>query len=254
MAWIPEPEELSTSPQVDRRSRHEYETRVDRHGGRRGDRPDPEAERRKRRRAYHSPHDVATVHGIPAAQFTEPVRNALADLMDEITALRGEVERLHAREGHLLAEADAHPLYPVLNRRAFMREVGRAISYVTRTRGPAVLAVFAFDDLSRLRRGQGRFPAEALMQALAEKLRGELRETDVAGCPGDDGLAAVLAPTEHDAAEEKLAFLAHALGGVVVPRGGARLATAVRWGMHPLSAGESAEEALEAADRDLRRA
>src|SRR3546814_4575375 len=62
--------------------------------------------------------DVATVVGIPEAELTPKVRQALQQLMAEVYALRQELEEVRQRVGYLEQLADQDTLAPVLNRRA----------------------------------------------------------------------------------------------------------------------------------------
>src|ERR1700753_3098696 len=72
-----------------------------------------------------APVDSATFLGVPEVEMTPAVKAALTALLSEVDDLRGEVARLKGRleEAEELADRDA--LTPLLNRRAFVRELGR---------------------------------------------------------------------------------------------------------------------------------
>src|ERR1051326_9543853 len=70
---------------------------------------------------------AASVMGIPEAEFTPRVRDAIMTLMHEVDRLRHEVEQTRARLEDLAKAADQDMLLPILTRRAFVREVSRFI-------------------------------------------------------------------------------------------------------------------------------
>src|SRR6266436_6568874 len=74
----------------------------------------------------------ASLLGIPEEEFTPSVREAAAKLVDEIELLRREVEQTRTRLEDMARTADQDTLLPILNRRAFVREISRAIALVAR--------------------------------------------------------------------------------------------------------------------------
>ncbi len=73
--------------------------------------------------------DVATVMGIPEAELTPKVRQAIQQLMSEVYRLRQDLEEAKQRVGYLEQLADQDTLAPVLNRRAFIRELSSMAAY-----------------------------------------------------------------------------------------------------------------------------
>ena len=76
-----------------------------------------------------APKDVSSVLGIPEAEFTPRVRDAVMKLMAEVDRLRQELEAMKRRLDKAEEEADQDGLLPVLNRRAFVREMTRIMSF-----------------------------------------------------------------------------------------------------------------------------
>src|ERR1700710_675496 len=66
-------------------------------------------------------------------------------LTAEVAFLREEVARLNARLAEAESRADTGVLAPVLNRRAFLRELQRIISFVGRYESQAALLYFDLD-------------------------------------------------------------------------------------------------------------
>src|SRR5580692_7115403 len=69
----------------------------------------------------------ASVLGIPDAEFTPKVRDAIMGLMGEVDSLRRELNQTRARLDEVEKTADQDHLLPLLNRRAFVRELTRYI-------------------------------------------------------------------------------------------------------------------------------
>ena len=253
MAQIPEVQQYQPIPHNDERPRPEYQQAPERGYGRpRNPDEERERERQRRRGAAYAPRDTASVHGIPPGEMTEAVQHAIADLAERIDVLREELEREERRVAHLEEQADHHSLYPTLNRRAFMRELGRMITYSGRAQVGVSVALFSFDDLWDMRRRAGRFAAEAYKDAAARHIRDTLRETDILGAIGDDGFAAILAPCDAEEARQRMAQLADELDAMEVNHEGRPVESRVRLGLHTVDPeNDTAISAVGAADRDL---
>ena len=76
--------------------------------------------------------DTTSVLGIPSAEMTPKVKNAIITLMAEVDYMRGELEIAHRRISELEKLADQDSLIEISNRRAFVREMTRMISYSDR--------------------------------------------------------------------------------------------------------------------------
>ena len=68
---------------------------------------------------------TASVLGIPEAEFTPRVRDAIMTLMGEVDSLRRELDKTRTRLDEVEEAADRDQLLPLLNRRAFVRELTR---------------------------------------------------------------------------------------------------------------------------------
>jgi diguanylate cyclase (GGDEF)-like protein len=125
----------------------------------------------------------------------------------EAAALRAELERLHQRlaEVELLADRDA--LTPVLNRRAFVRELARTLAFCQRYEAPASLVFFDMDHFKSVNDTWGHAAGDAALQVVAASLAEHVRESDVVGRLGGDEFAVILAQATREAAETKAADL-----------------------------------------------
>ena len=98
--------------------------------------------------------DSVSIMGIPEAELTPKVRDALMSLMAEVEAMRRDLREARDRLENLERLADRDPLIPVANRRAFVRELTRTMSHSERY-GHASSVVYI--DLNDFKRHQ-RYP------------------------------------------------------------------------------------------------
>ena len=76
--------------------------------------------------------DTASIMGIPEAELTPKVRTAIMTLLDEVQRLRDELKQTQSRIDYLEQLADEDSLIPVINRRAFVHELSRMMSFAER--------------------------------------------------------------------------------------------------------------------------
>ena len=128
-----------------------------------------------------APVDSAEFLGITEAEMTPAVSAAVQTLLTEIDDLRGEVGRLKGRLTEVEDLADRDALTPLLNRRAFLRELGRIRTFAQRYGSPASLVYFDLDDLKGVNDRLGHAAGDAALKAVAERLLGNVRESDIVG-------------------------------------------------------------------------
>ena len=83
-----------------------------------------------------APVDQATFLGLTETELSPNVRAALTALLDEVRSLRDELDRTRKRISHLERVADEDAMLPIANRRAFVRELTRLISFSERYGSP----------------------------------------------------------------------------------------------------------------------
>ncbi len=133
-----------------------------------------------------------------AAEQDSP-RDWSASARDLIDSLMIENERLHEqlhalnlelREAQDMADADA--LTPTLNRRAFLREVGRAMADCRRYGEEACLIYLDMDGFKSINDTYGHSAGDAALTHVAELLKASTREGDALGRMGGDEFAVLL--------------------------------------------------------------
>jgi len=192
--------------------------------------------------------DSATFLGITRTEMTPAVQAAIQTLLGELDELKSEVNRLKARLDEAEGLADRDALTPLLNRRAFVRELGRARTAAQRYGFALSLVYFDLDGFKALNDRLGHAAGDAALRAVAERLNANVRESDVVGRMGGDEFAVVLVQADQATAEAKAAILAgaieHDLG--IPGDGGARLR--VSYGVREIHADVDPEALISEAD------
>src|SRR4051794_32728089 len=99
----------------------------------------------------------------------------------EIEALRQEVAELRRRLAAAGKLADVDALAPVLNRRAFLRELERALDYLSRYGGQACLLYFDLDGFKGVNDRFGHAAGDEALKAVASRLLARVRRSDLVG-------------------------------------------------------------------------
>ena len=184
------------------------------------------------------------------------------DRTDPDAALRGEIARLAAERDAALAEAeglkrrlaeveqlaDRDPLTPVLNRRAFVRELQRTAAFCARYGAPAALIYFDLDGFKAVNDRYGHAAGDAVLEAVARGLLDNVRESDVVARLGGDEFAVLLAQAEAGAAAAKATSLAAELETAPVVFDGRAIAVRVSAGVRAYEPGLTAAQWIAEAD------
>ena len=127
----------------------------------------------------------------------------LGQVRGERDALRAEVARLREQLAEVERLADRDPLAPVLNRRAFTRELQRTIAFCRRYDTPASLVYFDLDHFKQVNDGFGHAAGDAVLSSVARRLIDNVRESDVVGRLGGDEFAVILSRADQAAGDAK---------------------------------------------------
>ncbi|MEK7266633.1 MAG: GGDEF domain-containing protein [Pseudomonadota bacterium] len=190
--------------------------------------------------------DAISVAGIPEDELTPRVREALTALMREVADLRRELTDVRGRMVELELLASTDPLIGVLNRRAFVGELNRALGMAQRYSQPSSLVFIDLDDLKKINDKHGHAIGDAALMHAAEIISANIRQTDVFGRLGGDEFAIILTNTPRQLAEHKATLLAELVKGTPGPDG---LSVSITYGVVEIAPGLTAEAALVAADK-----
>ena len=195
--------------------------------------------------------DTTSVMGIPEAELTPKVRSAIMALMQEVDSLRRELERSKQRLLNLEKLADQDSLTPVINRRAFVRELSRVISYAQRYDAVSSLIYFDINGFKAINDTYGHACGDAALLFVVDVLSKNVRDSDVVGRLGGDEFGVILAQADDRQARDKAAQLARAVGAHPLDWEGTKIKIEVAYGVYSFKQGENATEALAAADRAM---
>ena len=201
--------------------------------------------------ATNGPGDSASIMGIPEAEFTPKVRDAIMSLMQEVDRFRQELERATKRIDHLerLAENDA--LTPVLNRRGFIREMTRVKSFVDRYETPAALVFFDLNNFKPVNDQFGHAAGDQVLQRVAGVLVENTRDSDIVGRLGGDEFGVILVNNRADVAAVKAQKLADSIAGLRFTTNGKTYGVTASYGAYIFEPGDDPVQALAKADEAM---
>lgn len=198
-----------------------------------------------------APTDASSVLGIPEAEFTPRVRDAIMNLMAEVDRLRQDLERTQARLVAMESMADQDGLLTVLNRRAFVREMSRIMSFGDRYDLTASLIYFDLDGFKAVNDAYGHAAGDAALHHVANLLTTNVRESDIVGRLGGDEFGVILAKADGTQAEHKARSLADLFLAQPFEWNGKPLPLSFAYGVHSFKKGENVEAAMASADKAM---
>jgi len=195
--------------------------------------------------------DPLTIAGIGDAELTPKLRQAIMGLLAEVDQLRRDLGEARARIGYLEQLADEDPLMPVANRRAFVRELTRMMSFTQRYGSAASMVYFDINNLKQINDRLSHAAGDAALLQVARILAENVRNSDVVGRLGGDELGVLLVQTDQALAEQKAAQLAAAVAAQPLQWQGQSIELGVSYGVYSFNGGENAGDAIDAADRAM---
>ena len=194
-----------------------------------------------------------TLRGIPAHELTERVREALVTLMSEVESLRRELDRSQQRILELEKLADTDTLSPIANRRAFVRELARVMSYAERYAVPTSLLFFDVNDLKIINDTYGHPGGDAALMHVADTLVSNVRVSDVVGRLGGDEYAVILTHATEEQAQVKADSLSKAIAERPAMFGDKMIPVSASVGVYSFGPGETPLDVLAKADAAMYR-
>lgn len=195
-----------------------------------------------------APADTTEFLGLTEADLTPAVQGAVQTLLSEIDDLRGEVKRLKERLSDVEGLADRDVLTPLLNRRAFVREMARAQGFAERYGSPAAVIYFDLDGFKAVNDRFGHPAGDLALKAVAERLTANIRGSDLAARLGGDEFGVLLAQADLEAAQAKAAALQRLIEAQPADLGEWSAPLRVSFGVRALDPGVDPEHLLGEAD------
>ena len=192
--------------------------------------------------------DQIVIAGIPETELTPRVREALMSLMSEVQSLRDQLSWSQERINELERLADSDPMLDIYNRRAFVRELDRALAMIERYGMKASLVFVDLNDLKKINDTMGHGAGDTALAHVANVLSSNLRQSDALGRLGGDEFGVLLNQADQKIAELKAVELTNAVAAIPVQWKGGPFTAHVSCGVVEISQGQSADEAMERAD------
>jgi diguanylate cyclase (GGDEF)-like protein len=193
----------------------------------------------------------ASVLGIPEGEFTPRVREAIMALMGEVDTLRRELQQTRERLEQVEKTADQDQLLPLLNRRAFVRELTRYIAFTDRYGTPATLIYFDLNGFKAVNDTFGHAGGDAVLAHFASTLQAHVRDSDVVGRLGGDEFGVLLSHASQEQGLKKADLLAETLRSSPTPWNGGFIPTSFSYGAFELKPGDTADLAMARADEAM---
>lgn len=180
-----------------------------------------------------------------------PGQSDAARLAAEVERLRQQLEAARRQLATLEAHADIDPLTDLANRRAFERELGRALAYVKRHGINVALLYLDLDDFKRINDRHGHAAGDALLRAVAVVLGRHVRGSDLVARIGGDEFALLLWNCDEASALAKALALEASIGRTTAMHEGVALSAGASVGVAVLLPLDAPAEAIARADRAM---
>jgi diguanylate cyclase (GGDEF)-like protein len=201
--------------------------------------------------AATTPADRVAFLGLSEGDLSPNVRIALQALLDEVSHLRDELEHTRRRIAHLEQLADEDAMLPISNRRAFLRELTRMISYAERYGAPGSLLYFDINGMKTINDRFGHAAGDAALMHFTRLLLENTRDTDIVGRLGGDEFGVILAQANERQAQDKANRLVRLITQTPFQWNDEKLFLSCSVGIHQFLAEQSAETAIDAADANM---
>jgi len=173
---------------------------------------------------------------------------SMSALIDEIARLRTRLSHSETRRAELEQLIDADPLCPVLNRRAFERELGRAIAWAKRSGRLGSVLFLDMNGLKKINDTYGHAIGDRAIERVAKMLILSCRATDQIGRLGGDEFAVLMPDTPTSGAIVRGERVANLLSRVPLLVGDMPLSLSAAYGAASFSGEDTSGDVLEKAD------
>ncbi|WP_169569795.1 GGDEF domain-containing protein [Sneathiella limimaris] len=195
--------------------------------------------------------DTTAIMGIPEAELTPKVRDAIMSLMAEVDHLRKSIEGINKRLAEAEKLADQDPLLPIYNRRAFVREMTRTQALVERYGEKASLIYIDLNGFKGINDNFGHQAGDYVLSEMAARLVKSVRESDVVGRLGGDEFGLILSQAGPEQAMALATRLPIELERNPIFWEGQKMDVGLAYGIVPVEAHLHPEEVLTDADSKM---
>lgn len=171
-------------------------------------------------------------------------RALLVRLSQEVAALRAALDLSRHRIATLEVEASQDPVSGLMNQRAFLREIEKAVAFQTRYQTASAVALIAIDGVDGVADRHGQAIANRLLRTVGERIRSAIRSCDMAARLDPYRVGIVLWNATASDCDARLAGVCTAIGGMDTLLEGRVAAVAVRAAAVAIEAGDSPDSLL----------
>ena len=189
--------------------------------------------------------------GIAIADVPPRLRAVIESLDGKIVDLERRLARAADRIAELEQLADVDPLLPVLNRRAFTRELSRTMSTAQRYDSQAGFLFLDVDNLKRINDTFGHEAGDAALRHIACAVLASVRASDTVGRLGGDELGIILKRTDLASAERKATHLMREIGENPLDWNGTSIALSASCGACAIATEEEVSQVIMRADQAM---
>ncbi|BBF81918.1 GGDEF domain-containing protein [Asticcacaulis excentricus] len=175
-------------------------------------------------------------------------RTLIDSLIRENIRLKADIKALTEQVALAEHHADHDVLTPTLNRRAFLRDLGRAMGDGRRYGDPACLIYLDLDGFKAINDSYGHAAGDKALIHIAERLNANVREGDSVGRLGGDEFAILLRHADISVARSKAQKLEAELNIATFEHQGLYLRVGGSFGVRAYEGQASAEEWIAEAD------
>ncbi len=172
-------------------------------------------------------------------------------LAERNRVLSEEVTRLRLRVLELEAAVDMDALLPLYNRRAFMREVSRAQSVMSRYGLMSSIIFFDLDGFKQINDRYGHGIGDKILELVAQSLLSGVRQCDMVARLGGDEFGVLLFKCDKQVAIAKAGVLACRVDELALAHPDGMIGINASWGTSVCDPEDSVEKVLERADRAM---
>jgi len=195
--------------------------------------------------------DTVQVMGIPPEEMTDRVQRAILGLMEEVDSLRRELDHTNRRLRDMEDVADTDVLLPIANRRSFVRELNRMISFAERYGTPSTLMFLDLNDMKKINDTYGHEAGDKALLHVAKLLVEHVRGTDVVGRLGGDEFGVILAQADEVVGHQKAQELATMISNNPIEFEDKSVAMTLAFGIYTFRSGDQPDDALDKADKAM---
>lgn len=185
-------------------------------------------------------------------ELSGAARAAFDRLADENALLRAALAEVRSRVGELEASAETDPLTGLPNERDFQRQLDRVVTQSSRHGTPAAVLSADLKGLREINSRHGRIAGDAALRHVARLLKGLVRASDAVARFGG-GFAVVLDHLDADSAIETGERIARFVAGQPLDLGSAEIPLRITVGVAAILPGDTPEDVLHRAHRNLAR-